>query len=309
METLANLESFVRSADAGSFSEAARRLSLTPAAVSRNVSTLERNLGIRLFQRTTRSLTLTEGGERFLASVSSGLDAVQAAIADASAASQEPSGVLKVSLPPTLGLRYILPHLPAFLARYPQIRPEWHFDNRPVDLVADGYDVAIGGGFDLSPGTVAKTLAPAHLVAVASPVYLADRTAPADPAGLAAFEGIVMRSRRTGRTMHWSMRNSAGTEMVAVLTERIVLDDFGAIREAAMFGLGIALLAMPDVSSELEDGRLLRLLPRWYTDAGAISLYYANRELLPAKTRAFVDFVGEAFTAGQLARKFAGSLS
>ncbi|UIJ70606.1 LysR family transcriptional regulator [Aurantimonas sp. HBX-1] len=308
METLANLESFVRSAEAGSFSEAARRLSLTPAAVSRNVSILERNLGIRLFHRTTRRLTLTESGARFLSAVSGGLDVVQAAIAEAAGGTEEPSGILKVSLPPTLGMSYVLPLLPDFLARYPRVRPEWHFENRPVSLVAEGYDEAIGGGFDLSPGVVARTLAPAHLVVVAAPQYMSDRVPPADPGGLAAFDSIVMRSQRTGRTMHWAMRDAVGTKAIAALDERIVLNDFIAIREAAILGLGVALLSVPDVLAELQDGRLIQLLPQWYVDAGAISIYYANREHLPIKTRAFVDFIAEAFKAKGLARSFAGSL-
>src|SRR5580704_8818880 len=113
METLANLESFVRSAETGSFSAAARRLSLTPAAVSRNVATLERNLGVRLFQRTTRKLALTEAGERFLISLRDDLQRVQEAIAAASGEAAVPAGLLKVSMNLTLGVDYVLPILPA----------------------------------------------------------------------------------------------------------------------------------------------------------------------------------------------------
>lgn len=308
METLANLESFARSAEHGSFSEAARRLSLTPAAVSRNVAMLERNLGIRLFQRSTRRLTLTEAGERFLQAIGGHLAGLQAAIAEASSGSDEPAGRLKLSLSPTFGLTHILPLLPGFLARFPRIQPEWHFENRPVDLVAEGYDAAIGGGFDLAPGIVARALAPAHIVAVAAPAYLAGRTPPVDPAGLAAFNGIVMRSLRTGRVRHWTMRDAAGTEMAAQLLESIIVNDPAAMRKAARLGLGIALLAVPDVLPDLESGALQRVLPRWYADAGAISLYYASRTLLPAKTRAFVDHVSEAFRRERLAERFAGSL-
>ncbi|ATN34360.1 LysR family transcriptional regulator [Rhizobium sp. ACO-34A] len=308
METLANLESFVKSAETSSFSEAARRMALTPAAVSRNVAMLERNLGVRLFQRSTRKLMLTEAGERFLQSIGGNLDALQAAIADASSGASEPAGVLKVSLSPTFGVTHILPLLPELLRRYPLIRPEWHFENRPVDLVAEGYDVAIGGGFDLAPGIVARTLAPAHIVAVASPAYMAEHTPPTDPAGLSHFDGIVMRSLRTGRIRHWAMRDAAGAEMMATLPEKIVVNDPAAMREAARLGLGVAMLAVPDVLPELENGSLVRLLPRWYSDAGAISLYYASRTLLPAKTRTFVDLVAEAFKRGRLAERFAGSV-
>lgn len=308
METLANLESFVRSAEAGSFSEAARRLGLTPAAVSRNVAMLERNLGLRLFQRSTRRLTLTDGGERFLAGIGGHLAGLQDAITDAATEAGEPAGTLKVSLAPTFGIAHVLPLLPEFLARHPKIRPEWHFENRQVDLIAEGYDAAIGGGFALAPGVVARALAPAHVIAVAAPAYMAGRTPPADPAGLAALEGVVMRSLGTGRTRHWTMRDSAGREMPAPLAETVVVNDPAAMREAAVLGLGVAMLAAPDALPALESGALLRLVALWYADAGAISIYYPTRTLLPARTRAFVDFVAEAFRRERLAERFAGSL-
>ena len=122
METLANLESFIRSAECGSFSAAARRLGVTPAAVSRNVAMLERNLRVRLFHRSSRSLTLTDDGERFLASVSDGVESIRAAIAGVTTDAGEPAGVLKVSMPLTFGLDHVLPLLPAFMERYPTCR-------------------------------------------------------------------------------------------------------------------------------------------------------------------------------------------
>jgi DNA-binding transcriptional LysR family regulator len=308
METLANLESFVKSAETSSFSEAARRMALTPAAVSRNVAMLERNLGVRLFQRSTRKLVLTEAGERFLQSIGSNLEALQTAIAEVSSGASEPAGVLKVSLSPTFGLTHILPLLPDLLRKYPLIRPEWHFENRPVDLAAEGYDAAIGGGFDLAPGIVARALAPAHIIAVASPNYMATRTCPIDPSRLSQLDGIVMRSLKTGRVRHWAMRDAAGAEMTALLPATIVVNDPAAMREAARLGLGVTLIAVPDVLPELENGSLVRLLPQWYADVGAISLYYASRTLLPTKTRAFIDLVVEVFKRDRLAERFAGSL-
>ncbi|PWC47399.1 LysR family transcriptional regulator [Azospirillum sp. TSA6c] len=308
METLANLEAFVRSAETGSFSSAARRLGLTPAAVSRNVAMLERNVGVRLFHRSTRKLTLTEAGERFLSAIGGTLETLQAAIADVATNAEQPAGVLKVSLPPTFGITHVLPLLPGFLARYPLIRPEWHFENRPVDLIAEGYDAAIGGGFDLATGVVARPLAPAHIIAVASPAYMTDRIAPVDPPGLAEHQGIVMRSVHTGRVRQWAMRDAAGVELPAMLPESIVVNDPAAMREAALLGLGVALLAVPDVLQHLERGDLLRLLPRWYADAGAISLYYASRAQMPAKTRVFIDTLLDLFRRDRLTERFAGSL-
>lgn len=308
METLANLESFVRSAEARSFSAAARRLALTPAAVSRNVAMLERNIGVRLFQRSTRKLTLTEAGERFLVSIGGNLDALQSAIAAVASDTGAPAGPLKVSMSPTFGIEYIVPLLPAFLARYPLVQPDWHFENRPVDLIAEGYDAAIGGGFALSPGVVSRPLAPMHLVAVASPALMAGRPAPTDPAGLAALPGIVMRSSASGRVRQWVMRDAAGAEMAAGTSESVVLNDPTAMRAAALMGLGVTLIAVPDVLPQLERGELVRVLPHWYVDAGAISVYYPTRSQMPARTRAFIDFVAEAFERGQLSRRFAGSL-
>jgi DNA-binding transcriptional LysR family regulator len=308
VESLANLESFMRSAELGGFSAAARRLALTPAAVSRNVAMLERNLGTRLFQRSTRRLTLTEAGERFLSEIRDHVEALQTAIAEVSSDGAEPAGVLKVSMSPHFGTGYIMPLLPEFMARYPLIRPDWSFENRQVDLIAEGYDAAIGGGFELTPGAVARVLAPAHIVLVASPAYMRDRPMPAHPADLSTLDGVHMRSSNTGRIRQWVMRNASGDEMPVALREKMVLNDPAAIAHAASLGLGVAMIAMPDALSYMESGTLVRLLPDWYADIGPISIYYASKTLLPAKTRVFVDFVVEHFRKERLAERFAGSL-
>ena len=308
METLANLESFVRSAESGGFSTAARRLSLTPAAVSRNVAMLERNLGVRLFQRSTRKLTLTEAGERFLQAIRGNLEELQASIASVATDRGEPAGVLKVSVSLGFGVDYIVPLLPDFLRRYPDVRPDWSFESRPIDLIADGFDAAIGGGFELMPGVVSRTLAPLHIIAVASPAYMQSRTPPADPSGLAAFDGIVRRSSQTGRIRERMMRDVVGAEMPATLKETAVFDDPAALCRAALLGLGVTLIAVPDALPHLERGTLVRLVPQWYADAGPISIYYATRTLLPAKTRVFVDFVVDGFRRQRLAERFAGSI-
>jgi len=304
METLANLESFVRSAETGGFSTAARRLSLTPAAVSRNVAMLERNLGVRLFHRSTRKLTLTEAGERFLVAIRSNLEELQASIASVATDTGEPAGVLKVSMGLTFGVDYIVPLLPEFLKRYPNVRPDWQFESRH----AEGFDAAIGGGLELAPGFVSRTLAPLHIIAVASPHYLKGRTPPTDPSGLAAFDGIVMRSMHTGRVRERVMRNAAGDEMAVTQKTTIAFDDPEAMCRAALLGLGVTLIAVPHALPHLERGALVRLVPQWYSDGGPISIYYATRTLLPVKTRLFVDFVIEAFRRQRLAERFAGSI-
>lgn len=307
METLSNLESFIRSAECGGFSAAARRLGLTPAAVSRNVAMLERNLGVRLFQRSTRSLTLTEDGERFLASVVDGMESIQSAISDVTTHAGKPAGVLKVSMALTFGLDYVLPLLPDFVQRYPDVVPDWSFENRQVDLIAEGFDAAIGGGMDLSPGVVARQLAPLHIIAVASPDYLKDRQTPRHPDDLAALDAIGMRSAQSGRIRVWKMRNRKGAEATLEQKARIVANDPEAICRIALMGMGVALIAVPFVVQHLESGALKRVLPDWHVDLGAISLYFAKQKLLPAKTRAFVDHVTEAFREQGLARRFSAN--
>jgi DNA-binding transcriptional LysR family regulator len=308
METLGNLESFVRSAETGGFSAAARRLSLTPAAVSRNVAMLERNLGIRLFQRSTRKLTLTEAGERFLHAIRANLEDLQASIANVATDRGEPAGVLRVSMGMTFGVEYILPLLPDFLKRYRDVRIDWQFENRQVDLITEGFDAAIGGGTELASGLVSRVLAPLHIVAVASPAYMNGRTPPAEPSGLAAFDGIVMRASSTRRVRERPMRNAAGEEMSVPLKGTVAFDDPEAMCQAAVLGLGVTQIAMAHALRHLESGALMRLVPQWYADAGPISIYYASRTLMPAKTRVFVDFVVEAFRRQRFAERFAGSI-
>ena len=167
-----------------------------------------------------------------------------------------------------------------FLAKYPRIKPEWHFENRLVDLIAENYDAAIGGVFDLASGLVSHTLAPVRVVAVAPPVYMSGWTLTTDPSELAAFNGIVMCSLNTGRIRQWMFRNANGIEVAGTLTETIVVNDPDAMREAIRLGLGVLLIALFDVLLELECSGLIRLLPNWYADAGAISLYYASRTLI-----------------------------
>jgi DNA-binding transcriptional LysR family regulator len=304
METLANLQAFIRSAESGSFSAAARRLGVTPAAVSRNVAVLERNLGVRLFQRSSRSLTLTEDGERFLASVFEGVESIQAAIARVTTPSGKPAGVLKVSMPLAFGLDHVLPLLPAFIERYPDVQVDWSFENRQVDLIGEGFDAAIGGGMELAPGVVAQRLAPLHVIAVASPEYLKGRQPPREPHELADLDGVSMRSALTGRLRVWRVRNREGVKATLHHKARVMADEPEAICRAVLMGLGVAMIAMPNVERHLQSGALQRLLPDWYADLGAVSLYFTSQKLLPAKTRAFVDYVTTAFREQNLARRF-----
>ncbi len=304
METLSNIESFVRSAELGSFSAAARRLSLTPGGVSKNVAKLEASLGVRLFHRSTRSLSLTEAGERFLAEVSSGLESIQAAVSQASGASEQPAGTLKVAMAMAFGRYYILPLLSEFLSLYPAIKPDWRFDNRQVDLVGEGFDVAIGGGIDLAPGVVVRELAKVHLVLAASPAYLERKLVPQVPADLYQLDALLRFSQSTHRITPWHLKTLAGEQVTVELSPRITLNDPEALCEAAIAGLGITHVPMSHVLHYFESGELVRVLPDWYTEKGTLSLYFAAKKHMPAKTRVFIDFIVEKFRAQNLSEKW-----
>lgn len=304
METLSSIESFVRSAELGSFSAAARRLSLTPGGVSKNVAKLEADLGVRLFHRSTRSLTLSEAGEQFLAQVTGGLDAIQSAIANTSTVAGQPAGTLKVGMAMAFGRDHILPLLGEFLNEYPAIRPDWRFDNRQVDLIGEGFDAAIGGGIDIAPGVVVRELARIHLVLVASPTYLASRFTPETPAELAQLDALIRYSQTTNRPTPWHLKTLAGDQATLELPPRVTLNDPEMLCNAAMAGLGIAHVPMPHAVRHLESGALVRVLPQWYTETGVISLYFAAKKLMPAKTRVFVDFIVEKFRAERYSERW-----
>lgn len=304
MQTLSSLECFVRSAEAGSFAEAARRLGLTPAAVGKNVSKLEAGIGVRLFQRNTRSLALTEAGRHFLIEVSGGLDSIQTAMANLASTAGQPAGTLKVSMGVTFGRDYVLPMLSDFLRRYPAITPDWHFDNGPVELVGQGFDAAISGAMQLSPGVVARRLAPAHRVLVAAPGYLDEHPSPQAPHELARHSGILVRSPQTGRVRPWPLRNRRQETAAVELPVRMTLSDPDAACRAAEMGLGVGLISLPHALPYLERGSLVRVLPDWYVDAGQVAVYFSAHRLLPAKTRAFVDALAEHFLQEKLAQRF-----
>jgi|SRR5471030_18708 len=299
-----HLECFVESADTGSFSAAGRRLALTSAAVGKNVTTLEAQLGVRLFQRSTRKLTLTEAGERFLLEVRGSLASIQRAMSSLDRSAQHPSGSLKVSVGTHFGLHYLLPLLDEFLTRYPLIRPDWEFDNRKIDLIGERFDAAIGGGFDLPQGVVARELAPAHVVLAASPAYLASKPPFLEPDDLIHGDGIRIRSPQTGRVRNFTLRDHQDRQAAISLPERMTFNEPEACCRAAVMGLGIVTASMPNVLPYLENGQLVRVLPGWYAENGSLSLYFPTHKMLPAKTRVFVDFVIEKFREQQLSLRF-----
>ncbi|VVD63412.1 LysR family transcriptional regulator [Pandoraea capi] len=304
MDALHLIESFVLSARAGSFSAAARRLGMTPAAVSKNVARLETQLGLRLFHRSTRSLTLTAGGERFLLEVDGPFAALTDAFSRASERESAPSGTLKVSVAHSFGREYLIPMLGEFLVRYPDIVPDWRFDNRSVDVVGEGFDAAIGGGIELTQGVIARRLAPTYAVMCASSAYMAGRKMPEHPSALTALDAIMRRSGMSGRLRAWDLRNVEGERVNVEARTRMIFDDPEAMAHAVALGYGVALLPMPHAAPMLAAGRILRLLPDWFDEYGGVSIYYSNKKQLPLRTRVFVDHVAQSFEQQRLAARF-----
>jgi DNA-binding transcriptional LysR family regulator len=216
------------------------------------------------------------------------------------------AGPLKVAMAPAVGRMHFVPMLAEFRRRYPEVLCDLHFDNRQVDLIAEGFDVAIGGGVELPQGVVARELARVRIVLAASPDYLARHGTPRHPDDLAFHDGIARRSIRSGRLQTLTLRDDAGGVAPYECRPVAVLDDPEAMAHAAATGLGIALLPAPHAGPLLADGRLVRILPDWYAETGPLFLYYSSRRLLPAKTRVFVDFVVERFHALGLAAHFFG---
>jgi DNA-binding transcriptional LysR family regulator len=202
-----------------------------------------------------------------------------------------------------VGREYLLPLMPEFVRRYPDVVPDLHFDNRQVDLVAEGFDVAIGGGIELTDALIARELSRLRIVLVASPAYLKAHRAPKHPQDLTRHQGLLRRSLATGRLVPWALKNNEGQELVASVRPVMVLDDPEAMAHAAATGMGIAMLPLPHALPLLESGTLVRVLRDWYAETRPLSLYYTSRKLVPAKVRVFVDYILQEFHAsGQAAR-------
>jgi len=258
---------------------------------------------VRLFQRSTRSLALTTDGERLYGQVRLPWREIGDALTDLRQGAGKPAGTLKVALAHTVGREFFLPLLGEFVRRYPEVVPDLHFDNRQVDIVAEGFDVAIGGGIALNDGLIARELARLRIVLVASPAYLKAHRAPTHPQDLARHRGLLRRSLASGRLLPWALKNGQGEELIASVRPVMVLDDPEAMARAAATGMGIAMLPLPHALPQLESGALVRVLREWYGQTRPLSIYYTSRKLVPAKVRVFVDYIVQEFPAsGQAAR-------
>ncbi|NHB59028.1 LysR family transcriptional regulator [Acinetobacter sp. 194] len=295
METLSNIESFIATVEHGSFSAAARKLGLSPAAVSRNIAQLEKKYAVRLFDRNTRNLTLTPLGQEFYSEINAGYQMLDQAFENINMKNSVPKGTLKISMSKGFGKDYIIPALSGFIEKYPEIIPDFSFENRQVDLIKEGFDAAIGAGIELNNTLIARPLIPMHVIAVASPDFLKDKAQILHPSELEHIDNIVMRSIHSGKIRKWLLAKSSDEIFEVNQSAKIILDDTQSICEAAVRGFGIALLATHDVAYYLDRKELVRVLPEWYGDMGYGNIYYSSQKNMPLKLRVFIDYIIDYF--------------
>jgi len=291
-DALQEMVVFSRIVAAGSLSAAARDLGLSPALVSRRLAALEARLGVRLVNRTTRSLHLTDEGASYHETCGRLLAEIEEANAAVSAGGQEPKGTLRVALPASFGNQYVAPLVPQFAARYPAVQLALSLSDRTVNLVEEGFDVAIRIAALADSSLAARKLAPNRRVVCASPAYLRRHDTPRNPGDLAQHNCLLAGDFAS----NWEYKGPDGKTGSVRVTGRYVCDNWEVLREWALAGLGVALKSTWDVRRHLEDGSLVSLFPGFSFDTDvAIYAVYPHRRHLPAKTRAFIEFLADSF--------------
>ena len=294
-DNLQEMAIFARVVAAGNLSAAGRELGLSTAVVSRRLTALESRLGVRLLNRTTRRTSLTDEGASYYETCTRILAEVDEADATISAGRAEPQGILRVAMSSAFGHQHITPLVPAFARLYPKLQLALSLSDRRVHLIDEGFDVAIRIAELEDSSLAARKLAPNRRVVCASPEYLARRGTPKTPLELAAHD-CLLADWGQGFTQTWEFRGPAGKRGKVRVTGNYACDNWEVLREWALAGLGVALKSTWDVRRHLEDGTLVALCPGYTFDTDvAIEAVYPHRRHLPAKTRAFIDFLAESF--------------
>lgn len=288
---LDGLVQFISVAELGSFSAAANRLGISPSAVSQAVRALEQRLGVALFNRSTRSVALTEAGARYLELVSPALREVQAAEEEVGQAAARPKGKLRLNVLRGAHMVVLQPILSRFLRAYPEIDVEVVIDVGLADVVREGFDAGIRFGDVVERDMVGINVGPplmAHILA--APGYLATREIPMHPLDLMAHDCIGFRHIPTGLVERWEFAKDGETFELAV-KGRLIFNDSAALVQAALDGLGVIYMINGYVERFIEEGRLVRLLADWSPPLAGFVLYYPSRRQMPRKLRALVDFI------------------
>ncbi|WP_408951754.1 LysR family transcriptional regulator [Lysobacter sp. Hz 25] len=291
MDKLGSLLAFVRTAETRSFVAAGRQIGVSASAIGKSVAKLEQQLGVRLLQRNTRNVRLTEEGRMFYERCRPLLDELDEAEAMLTHAMQAPRGRLRVGLP-TAGYRFLVPVLGEFRARYPEVELELDFDDQLVDVIDGGFDVVIRSGDMPDSRLRARRLGPFCFMLCASPDYLARRGEPRLPADLEAHDCIHFRFANSGKVQEWSLRLEPG-EAPPHLPPALICNNSEAAVLAAVHGLGIVYTVDFLVRDRLASGQLRRVLPGFETQRGQFwALWPAHRHISP-KLRVFLDFIDE----------------
>lgn len=278
--------------EAGSFMRAGEALGLTQSAVSRAVARLEQRVGIRIFHRNARSITLTDEGRRFYEQVVPHLESIEDAAIRAAGSGAEVRGRLRVNVDGCFGHYVLTPNLHPFLERYPELTLELAVRDRMGDLVAEGFDLGIHFGPPEPSSLICRLLMQTRVLTCASPDYVARHGMPGHPREIEDRECILMRDPATGRHYDWEFIR--GRESVPVkVSGRVVVSDTGSLLGACLSGHGIAQPLEVYTRPFLKSGQLVQLLPDWADETFPLYVYHHTPTLMSAKVRAFLDYVDE----------------
>jgi DNA-binding transcriptional LysR family regulator len=297
--SLAGLFTFESVARHMNFARAAEEMSVTPTAVSRTIKLLEAQMKVRLFNRTTRSVGLTEAGTELLRSLAPALEQIRSSVRQASLASGQPAGTLRINASYVAYAVAIRPCLAGFLAAYPQLSVELALDNQLSDVVGAGFDAGIRLGHALQRDMIAVLLgASQRRTVVAAPGYLAVHGTPKRPDDLLEHACIRQRFAASERFFEWRFKRGDKTLAIGV-QGRLVFDEMRPVVEAAVDGHGLAYVFEEFAGAELASGRLVPVLERYRLPGEAFYLYYPGRTNMPGKLRAFIDYL-QRYARGDL---------
>jgi LysR family transcriptional regulator for bpeEF and oprC len=296
MNKLQAMEVFVQVVDAGSFTRAADMLQLPKATVSTLVQSLEKALSAKLLHRTTRNVTVTTDGAAYYERCLRILSDVRDAEESLSRTRMSPSGRIRVDAPTGLSSEILVPALPDFFERYPDIVLELGCSDRPVDLVEEGVDCAVRGGELQNSSLIARRIGMVNFLTAAAPSYLARHGVPQHPRDLEQHRCVNYFSQKNGKTFDWDFRRG-DERLVMPMRGAIALNDSNAYSAAGLAGLGVVQMVDYLLNEHVEAGRMVQILSDWRSDPLPIHVVYPQNRHLSAKVRAFVEWVAELFAA------------
>jgi DNA-binding transcriptional LysR family regulator len=291
MDRLLSMAVFKRAVEAGSFAAAARHFGISPEMAGNHVRALETQLGVRLLNRSTRRLHLTEAGGGYYARCKQILADIEEAEVEASALQSTPRGMLRLSAPVTFGVMYIAPAVSAYMARYPEVTFDVAISDRFVNLIEEGFDLAIRVGPLGDSNLIARGLAMARLVACASPAYVKRAGQPQTPADLSRHACLIYTE--AGTPENWRFETPDGHAETVRISGPISSTNAGFVHQMALAGHGVVLGPSFSLAADIEEGRLVPLLTDWLARELPIHAVFPHRGLLSAKVRSFIDFLAE----------------